>query len=119
MVLTNPTSTSPTFTSPTGLPKNEDLVFELVVSDGQFTSVPDAVTVTVQAAQPLNIAPLAAVTASSETPPSLAIKAVDGVIDGYPGDESREWATLGEGVGAWIQLDWTGSYLVDGGAGDE
>jgi hypothetical protein len=32
--------------------------------------------------------------------------AVDGVVDGYPGDFTREWVTRGEGAGAWIELNW-------------
>jgi LmbE family N-acetylglucosaminyl deacetylase len=74
-----------------------------------------AVNLTVQSPSYQNIAPLAAVTASSETPQysQLAIKAVDGIIDGYPGDYTREWATAGEGSGAWIQLTWSIPYLVD------
>lgn len=32
--------------------------------------------------------------------------AIDGVIDGYPGEHTKEWATLGEHVGAWIELRW-------------
>ncbi len=62
-----------------------------------------------------NIAYLAEVTASSETPSTgqLAIKAVDGVIDGYPGDYTKEWATNGQGAGAWLRLEWTQCYEVD------
>jgi len=82
------------------------------------TSSPDFVSVTVVATNPLptsNIAPLATVTASSETPATgqLAIKAVDGVIDGYPGDYTREWATNQEGVGAWLDLSWPATYTVN------
>ena len=56
-----------------------------------------------------NVASLATVTASSENPADgqLAVNAVDGVIDGYPGDYTREWATNGEGAGAWINLAWS------------
>ena len=56
-----------------------------------------------------NVASLATVTASSENPADgqLAVKAVDGVIDGFPGDYTREWATAGEGAGAWINLAWS------------
>jgi hypothetical protein len=58
--------------------------------------------------------PSVSVTASSENAPNqLAIKAVDGIADGYPGDSTREWATVGEGAGAWIELAWPTSYLVD------
>jgi len=62
-----------------------------------------------------NIAPLATVTASSDNPPDgqQATKAVDGVVDGWPGDYTREWATNGERVGAWIKLSWSVPYVVD------
>jgi hypothetical protein len=43
----------------------------------------------------------------------LGIKAIDGYIDGYPGDYTREWATLGEQAGAWITLSWTQDYEID------
>ena len=56
-----------------------------------------------------NVAPQATVTASTEdsTTGQLAVKAVDGSADGYPGDYSHEWATLGEGAGAWLNLAWS------------
>ena len=62
-----------------------------------------------------NIAPLATVTASSANASTgqLATKAIDGFVDGYPGNYSREWATLGERAGAWIKLTWATSALVD------
>ena len=65
-------------------------------------------------AAPSNIAPLAAVTASSQTTATgqTALKAVDGVIDGYPGDYTKEWATNRQGVGAWLNLSWSSPYSV-------
>jgi hypothetical protein len=56
-----------------------------------------------------NIAGLATVTVSSESASTgqLGIKAVDGVIDGYPGDYTKEWATVNQMAGAWIQLNWS------------
>jgi LmbE family N-acetylglucosaminyl deacetylase len=117
--LSSSTAMNPTFTAPTGLAQNEHLVFQLIVNDGQLTSIPDSVIITVQTGSPPpvteNIAPLATVTASSETPASgqLAIKAVDGVADGYPGDYTREWVTQHEGVGAWLNLAWSTSYTVN------
>ena len=30
-----------------------------------------------------------------------------GSADGYPGDYTHEWATLGEGAGAWLNLAWS------------
>ncbi|MBL4903607.1 MAG: hypothetical protein JKY62_13290, partial [Desulfocapsa sp.] len=62
-----------------------------------------------------NIAFEASISASSEYAQAdqLASKAIDGVIDGYPGDSSREWSTEGEGVGAWLELNWPGIYLIN------
>lgn len=62
----------------------------------------------------LNLAQAATVTASSESPSTgqLAIKAVDGVADGYPGNYTNEWATQRQLAGAWIKLDWTTPVLV-------
>jgi len=42
-----------------------------------------------------------------------AAKAVDGVISGWPGDYTKEWATAGEKSGAWIKLEWDRARLVD------
>jgi hypothetical protein len=55
-----------------------------------------------------NVAPTATATASSQNSETTqtAAKAIDGIADGYPGDYTAEWATQGEGVGAWLQLDW-------------
>ncbi len=35
-----------------------------------------------------------------------AAPAIDGSTDGYPGDQHKEWVTLGEKAGAWIRLTW-------------
>jgi LmbE family N-acetylglucosaminyl deacetylase len=55
-----------------------------------------------------NLARTATATASSETPAygQTAAKAIDGVVDGYPGDYTKEWATLGGGAGSWVKLSW-------------
>ncbi|HEY7371617.1 MAG TPA: PIG-L family deacetylase, partial [Polyangia bacterium] len=55
-----------------------------------------------------NVAGTAAVTASSETPAfgQTAAKAVDGVVGGYPGDYTTEWATNGGKAGSWLRLTW-------------
>ena len=53
-----------------------------------------------------NLAPQARATASSSMasqPPSAAI---DGIVDGIPGDQSREWASRQEKAGAWLKLEW-------------
>jgi parallel beta-helix repeat protein len=62
-----------------------------------------------------NIAPLASVTASSQNTGTnqQAVKAIDKLIDGYPGDYTREWATIAQKAGAWIQLKWSKSYTVN------
>ncbi len=116
VTLANAASATPSFTAPAGLTHDELLTFQLVVSDGSFNSPPDSVTVKVTAANPSpNIAPLASITASAENSSAgqLAIKVADGVIDGYPGDYTREWAAPNQGVGAWIQLSWTTPYVID------
>lgn len=64
-----------------------------------------------------NMALSASVTASSQNTGTSqqAIKAIDGVIDGIgtsTNDYTREWATIGQKAGAWIQLNWTSSRQV-------
>jgi LmbE family N-acetylglucosaminyl deacetylase len=84
-------------------------VWVVVVSDGS-SSVASPTEFTVSASGgSVNVAPQAVVTASSESVATgqLAVKAVDGSAEGYPGDYSREWATLGEGAGAWLRLVWS------------
>jgi hypothetical protein len=115
VTLTGAQTASPTFTAPQ-LGQTTKVVFRLVVSDGAFASPPDRVTVTVLGAESAtNLAPLATVTASSDNPAEgqQASKAVDGVVDGWPGDATREWATDGEGAGAWLRLAWATASLVD------
>jgi LmbE family N-acetylglucosaminyl deacetylase/3-mercaptopyruvate sulfurtransferase SseA len=116
VALAGANTATPSFTAPQ-VSQITKFVFRLVVSDGAFGSPPDLVTVTVTPAgtSATNIAPLAAVTASSDNPADgqQAIKAVDGVVDGWPGDYTREWATTGQGAGAWIKLAWSSAYLVD------
>ncbi len=55
-----------------------------------------------------NLAPSAAVTASSQNTGTgqTAAKAIDGVPSGYPADSSKEWSTVGGKSGSWIQLTW-------------
>ena len=71
-------------------------------------------TVDPQAAPGSNVALMASVTDSSENAAQgqQGIKAIDGVIDGYPGDYTKEWATLGQLAGAWIQLKWSSPVSV-------
>ncbi len=97
-------------------PRRPRLTFQLVVNDGQAASSPSSVTVTVAPAQTnvANIASLATVTASTQNTSTgqLAVKAVDGSAAGYPGDYTREWATTGQGAGAWLKLTWPTAYSV-------
>jgi LmbE family N-acetylglucosaminyl deacetylase len=63
---------------------------------------------------PANLASTATVTVSSQNTSSgqLGTKAVDRIVDGYPGDSSREWATNGQTARAWINLAWPGAVTV-------
>ena len=116
VALSSTSSASPSFQAPLNLSQSETLGFELVVNNGLVSSLPDRVAVTVAApGAPLqNIAPNAAVTASSQNAADgqLATKAVDGVVDGYPGDYTREWATVRQQAGAWIQLNWSSPVTI-------
>lgn len=49
VLLSDATAISPTFAAPTGLLSDATLIFELIVTDGTYTSVADAVTITVLA----------------------------------------------------------------------
>jgi len=63
---------------------------------------------------PTNVAGAATVTASSENAADgqTAVKAVDGVVDGYPGDYTKEWATRAGKAGSWLQLTWPSPVTV-------
>ena len=108
--LSNPSTPTPSFTAPQ-VSSSETLVFRLIVSDGDLASFPNTVSVVVSNGEAVrtNIAFLATVTASSQNSATgqLAVKAVDGVVDGYPGDSTREWASVGQLAGAWIDLEWS------------
>lgn len=116
VTLSSATAKKPTFTAPSALAQNAVLTFQLVVNDGTQDSAPDTVEVTVYPNQAsINVAPQASVTASSQNSADgqLAVRAVDGVADGYPGDYSREWATTGQRVGAWIELNWSAPVVIN------
>jgi LmbE family N-acetylglucosaminyl deacetylase len=110
VTLSSSTAVRPAFTAPSS---SAALKFQLVVTDGKLSSQASTVTITVIAADS-NLAPYATVTASSEDTSTgqLATKAVDGVIDGWPGDATREWATVGGGAGSWLKLSWTSSHTI-------
>jgi len=116
VILMNSLTAKPSFVAPTGLSTDTTLTFGLTVSDGILDTLPDDVSVHVLSASSVpNIAPQATVTASSQNTATnqQAVKAVDTVVDGYPGDSTREWATVGEHAGAWIQLNWSSPYVVN------
>jgi len=54
-----------------------------------------------------NVAQTARASASSENArlEQTADKAIDGIVEGYPADQTHEWATQGQANGAWLQLD--------------
>ncbi len=55
------------------------------------------------------------VTASSQNTSTgqTAVKAVDGSADGYPGDHTREWSTVGGKAGSWLQLTWPSAVTLN------
>jgi hypothetical protein len=112
--LLSATAAKPTFTGPVG---PATLTFSLVVSDGTLSSPASTITVTVASPVPeeTNVAPLATATASSQAAAfgQTASKAIDGKIDGYPGNYEAEWATEGGKVGSTLTLKWSKSYSLD------
>ena len=119
VTLSNANVAQPTFTAPSGLALDTTLSFELVVSDGKVTSVPDGVNVNVLSAQPqpvyYNIAQqVSDISASSSYPGSSPLNAIDGCIDGYPGNSNCEWVAGTSGtVGQSITLTWSQPYIVN------
>lgn len=61
-----------------------------------------------------NVAGLSKATASSVDPASPVKAAIDGVLGGYPGNESAEWSSSGGGVGTWLKLTWTTPVNISG-----
>jgi hypothetical protein len=47
-----------------------------------------------------------ALKATATSSSGIAAAAIDGVVDGYPGDSTKEWSTRNEKEGAWITLTW-------------
>lgn len=66
-------------------------------------------------AEESNIAPSATASASSQAAAygQTAAKAIDGTIDGYPGNYEAEWATEGGKAGSTLNLQWSKSYTLD------
>ena len=115
-MLSDPHAVEPTFTAPSG---PASLTFQLVVDDGHLSSSPSTVAITVEAQTPPagsdDLARLATATASSQNSGTYqtADKAIDGIVDGYPGDYTKEWAARDEGVGAWLKLTWPTAVTLD------
>jgi LmbE family N-acetylglucosaminyl deacetylase len=111
VTLSSTTAVKPTFTAPNSA---TTLTFQLIVSDGSVNSSPSSVTILVSA-NTSDLAMLATATASSQNTSTsqTADKAIDGVIDGYPGDYTKEWATVGGGAGSWLKLTWNSAQTFD------
>lgn len=62
----------------------------------------------------MNAARTATASASSQSPGTgqTAAKAVDGVVDGYPGDHTAEWATQRGGAGSTLTLTWPSPVVL-------
>jgi hypothetical protein len=105
VALFNVNTATPTFTAPAA---PTTLTFQLIVNDGQASSAADTVIITVTATAEVNHALAASATASSQNTGTgqTANKAIDGIVDGYPGDFTKEWATVGGGSGSFLQLNW-------------
>jgi hypothetical protein len=122
-VLTVDNIANPSFVAPSGASANVTLTFELVVSDGAYSSAPSTVTITVLApsappppppppAAGTNLALSATATASTQASGQDASKIRDGFTDGYPTNFAHEWASIGQGAGAWAQLTWGSAQSV-------
>lgn len=62
-----------------------------------------------------NVAQFAHASASSENVrfKQTADKAIDGFVEGYPFDQTREWAALAESHNAWLQLDFAEPITIE------
>jgi LmbE family N-acetylglucosaminyl deacetylase len=114
--LSNAQTARPSFVAPANATDDNPLTFQLVVSDGQFSSPPDSVQVTVanSAGFGINVARSATASASSANTAtgSTAAKAIDGVISGAPVDPKREWATVNQKAGS-LKLTWPTAQYID------
>ncbi len=112
VTLSDPTAVKPTFTAPAS---PATLTFQLVVNNGTLSSAPSSVTITVVTSAGADLALSATATASSQNTSSgqTAAKAIDGVVNGWPGDYTKEWATVGGGAGSWLKLTWASAQTID------
>jgi len=97
MASTSPLSTSPSSTSPSSTSRPS-------TSSSSTAASPSA---------GINLALIAIASASSHVSNQEASKAIDGSRAGYPSDFTKEWATAGQSVGAWIQLTWNSAVMVN------
>ncbi len=102
------TAVQPTITTPASA---TTLILQLVVNNGQYSSNAALVTISVNSSPDLALS--ATATASSESSGQTANKAIDGVVDGYPGDATREWSTNGGGAGSWLKLTWSSPQTMN------
>jgi hypothetical protein len=111
--LSSANAAKPTFTAPSTA---ATLTFQLVVDDGQVNSAPATVTITVLSSASKDVALEATATASSQNTSTgqTANKAIDGVVDGFPGDHTKEWATIGGGAGSSLQITWQSPVTLVG-----
>ena len=111
VTLSSATAVQPTFTAPSA---TGTLTFQLVVTDNQTQvgSTPAMVPVFV-CTDTTDIALSATAIASSAASGQGANSAIDGVVGGYPGNASAEWATNGGGAGSWLQLTWSTAQTFD------
>ena len=103
VTLSSPTAVKPTFTAPATA---ATLTFQLVVNNRDAQQRPQQCR---HHHRTPDVAMLATATASSQNTGTgqTAAKAIDGVVDGYPGDYTKEWATNGGGAGSWLKLTWS------------
>ncbi len=109
VTLSSSTTVKPTFTAPASV---STLTFQLVVNDGLTNSSPATVTITVNSTPDLALSATATASSQNTSTGQTANKAIDGVIDGYPGDYTKEWVTLGGGAGSWLKLTWTSPQTI-------
>ncbi|KAA3659544.1 MAG: hypothetical protein DWQ10_08650, partial [Calditrichaeota bacterium] len=116
---TNPTASGYLFSEEIdGLLADTTYYYKIVAEDtaGQIIKSELASFVTTIAPIPAeNIASQATATASSENTRwgQTASKAVDGIVDGYPGDYTKEWVADQSPAGTWINLMFSEDRVID------
>ncbi|KAE8154883.1 GlcNAc-PI de-N-acetylase-domain-containing protein [Aspergillus avenaceus] len=107
--LSNSSVPQPSFAT---MPAPDVVVFQLVVSAGGRSSTPARVTMITTGLK--NVARDVMVTASSHNVNTgqTVDKALDGRIDGYPGNTTGEWATDGGKAGTTFTLIWANPQLI-------